>query len=74
VVAKVGLQPIDRIASNKHIEYRKGHAPVEVAEGRRDEFCLTDAELIALAGLGKRLEKLNGCPQDIEFAVDERSA
>jgi pyruvate,water dikinase len=50
VVNKVGLQPIERIASKKHIEYRNGHAPVDVAEERRTQLCLTDSELVALAG------------------------
>lgn len=71
VVAKVGLDVADRIAGSKHIEYRNGHAPVEVAEERRTQLSLDDTEVIALAKLGKQVEKLNGCPQDIEFAVDE---
>jgi pyruvate,water dikinase len=71
VVAKVGLRVAGRIPGNKHIEYRDGHAPVEVAEERRTQLCLRDDEVVALAGLAKRVEKLNGCPQDIEFAVDE---
>ncbi|HIE62739.1 MAG TPA: hypothetical protein EYQ02_14290 [Microbacterium sp.] len=31
----------------------------------------TEKVMLALAELGKRLEKRNGGPQDIEFAVDE---
>lgn len=71
VVAKVGVKITDRIPGNKHIEYRNGHAPVEVSQERRNQLCLQDDEVVALAGLAKRVEKLNGCPQDIEFAVDE---
>jgi hypothetical protein len=33
-------------------------------------LCLRDDEVIALARLGKRLKRLHGAPQDIEFAID----
>ena len=71
VVAKIGLKLADCIPGNKHIEYCYGQAPVEVAEERRTQLCLANDEVIALARLAKHVEKLNGCPQDIEFAVDE---
>lgn len=71
VVAKVGLNIADRIAGDKHVEYRDGHGTVPVPPERRTQLCLQDDEVVALAALGKRVEKLNGCPQDIEFAVDE---
>lgn len=71
VVAKVGLAIADKIAGDKHLEYRDGHGTTEVPLERRTQFCLSDEEVVALATLGKRVEKHNGCPQDIEFAVDE---
>ena len=37
---------------------------------RRGAACLSPEECVELAGLGKRLERLLGQPQDIEWAVD----
>lgn len=71
VVEKIGLDIAERIPGYKHIEYRRGDAPQEVAEERRPMLCLTDEEVVALAGMGKQLEQLHRSPQDIEFAVDE---
>lgn len=71
VVDKVGLGIADRVAGDKLIEYRRGDSPVEVPEDRRYVLCLQDREVVALAELGKRLEKMHKAPQDIEFAVDE---
>ncbi|MQA60695.1 MAG: hypothetical protein GEU86_04205 [Actinophytocola sp.] len=71
VVAKVGMAIVEQIAGDKHLEYRDGHGTTEVAPERRTQLCLTDEEVLALATLGKQIEKHNGCPQDIEFAVDE---
>ncbi|QWF22399.1 PEP/pyruvate-binding domain-containing protein [Nocardioides sp. LMS-CY] len=70
-VAKVGLAIAERVVSSKHVEYRTGHASVEVPAERRDVLCLGDDEVVALATLAKQVERMNGCPQDIEFAVDE---
>jgi pyruvate, water dikinase len=42
----------------------------EVPEDRRSAQCLSDAEVIAVARLAKRLEKQNKCPQDVEWAID----
>lgn len=33
--------------------------------------CLTDGEIIEIAGVGKRLEQHYGVPQDIEWTIDE---
>lgn len=71
VVDKVGLDIADRVLGDKLIEYRRGDAPVEVPADRRQTLCLQDDEVVALATLGKKLEKLHQAPQDIEFAVDE---
>ena len=47
-----------------------GQVATPVDAERRSQLCLTDDEVLALAQLGKRLERLNGAPQDIEFAID----
>ncbi len=61
----------ERTVGDKAIEYRRGDTATEVPEDRRHELCLTDDEVVALATIGKRLERLHQAPQDIEFAVDE---
>ncbi|MCX6499609.1 MAG: PEP/pyruvate-binding domain-containing protein [Arthrobacter sp.] len=71
VVDKVGLGITDRTLGNKIIEYRRGDGPVEVPADRREVLCLQDDEVVALATLGKKLERMHQSPQDIEFAVDE---
>jgi pyruvate, water dikinase len=38
----------------------------------RERACLTDAEVLELARLGRQLERHYGGPQDIEWSVDER--
>lgn len=70
-VNKVGLSLQSRVLGDKRIEYRRGDGTVEVPEDRRGQLCLQDDEVLALAELGKRLEKRHGGAQDIEFAVDE---
>ncbi|MBT9558681.1 MAG: phosphoenolpyruvate synthase [Myxococcales bacterium] len=47
-----------------------GTVEAEVPEARRHVPCLTDAQAVALADLGLRLEAHFGLPQDIEWAVD----
>ncbi|MFI9402071.1 rifamycin-inactivating phosphotransferase [Nocardia sp. NPDC052316] len=42
----------------------------EVAQERRDEPVLTDAEVLRLAQLGRRIEAHFGSPQDIEWCLD----
>jgi pyruvate,water dikinase len=74
-VEKVMESIINRVISDKHVEL-VGDASVgaaverEVEEGRRRVQCLTDAEILAVARLAKRLEKQNKCPQDVEWAID----
>ena len=71
LVDKIGLEIADRTAGDKRIEYRTGAAPSPVDPSRYAKLCLSDAEVSALAALGKRLERIHGSAQDIEFAVDE---
>ncbi|MEZ5751083.1 MAG: PEP/pyruvate-binding domain-containing protein [Paracoccaceae bacterium] len=74
-VEKVLLEIVDRKISDKHVELvgdpALGEAVErEVEEPRRSAQCLSDAEVIAVAELAKRLEKQNKCPQDVEWAID----
>lgn len=74
-VEKVLEEIIDRRVSDKHVEL-VGDAELgeaverDVPEDRRKVPCLTDAEIVAVAKLAKYLEKQNGCPQDVEWAID----
>lgn len=74
-VEKVMEQIIKRVISDKHVEL-VGDAALgttverEVDAPRRTAQCLTDAEILAVARLAKRLEKQNKCPQDVEWAFD----
>lgn len=74
LVDKIGMSVEERTPGDKTIEYRRGDTAVTVAEDRREQLCLQDNEVLALAALGKKLEKVHGGPQDIEFAVDEELA
>jgi pyruvate, water dikinase len=69
-VSKVGLTLQERVLGDKRVEYVDGHRATDVEESRQGELCLRDEDVIALATLGKRLEKAHHAPQDIEFAVD----
>lgn len=74
-VEKVLEEIIDRRISDKHVELVGDPALGEAVErevdaGRRGVACLSDAEVLAVARLAKRLEKQNGCPQDVEWAID----
>ncbi|MFC8042891.1 rifamycin-inactivating phosphotransferase [Nocardia sp. NPDC057353] len=48
-----------------------GTAVREIAPARRDEPVLTDAEALALARLGRRIEAHFGSPQDIEWCLGD---
>lgn len=74
-VEKVLEEIIARKISDKHVELvgdpTVGEAVErEVEEPRRHAQCLSDAEVLAVAKLAKRLEKQNKCPQDVEWAID----
>jgi len=75
VVEKVLMQVLARKISNKHIELvgdPAARCAVEraVEEARRGAQCLSEREIIEVAQLAKRLERQNGCPQDVEWAID----
>lgn len=74
-VEKVLMEVLERRISDKHMELVPDAAAAttverEVDEARRMAQCLTDAEIIAVANLAKDLERQNGCPQDVEWAID----
>ncbi|WP_217349222.1 PEP/pyruvate-binding domain-containing protein [Polaromonas sp. C04] len=70
VVAKIEGHIVERVVGDKHIEYIRGEQATPVEHERRVQLCLTDAEVLALAKVGKQLERLHRAPQDIEFAID----
>jgi pyruvate, water dikinase len=70
VVAKIEGHIVERVVGDKHIEYIRGQQATPVEHERRVQLCLTDAEVLALAKVGKQLERLHRAPQDIEFAID----
>lgn len=71
VIDKVGLGILEFTPGDKRIEYRRGGAAVGVDPARWAQPCLTDAQVISLARLGKQIERQQGCPQDLEFAVEQ---
>jgi pyruvate,water dikinase len=70
VVSKIGLNLIERVLGEKHIEYLNGREATPVEAERRSAFCLSDEEVQTLAQLGKTLESQHRHPVDIEFAID----
>jgi pyruvate, water dikinase len=48
-----------------------GVTVADVPEPLRDQPCLRDSEVAALARLGRRVEDLYGAPQDIEWAITD---
>ncbi len=74
-VEKVLEEIVARKISDKHVEL-VGDAEAgmaverEVPDDRRHAQCLTDAQVLAVARLAKRLERQNKCPQDVEWAID----
>ncbi|MGA5762705.1 PEP/pyruvate-binding domain-containing protein [Nonomuraea bangladeshensis] len=66
---------LERRAGDKRVAVRPlpggGTERVEAAhDGPHVELCLTDAEVLRLAELGRRVEDHYGAPQDTEWAVD----
>jgi phenol phosphorylase subunit beta len=74
-VDKVTLDLLGTIVGGKQVEHRPdpsggGVVVSEVEADRRSLRSLSDAEVVALARLGKAIERHAGRPQDIEWAVD----
>jgi pyruvate,water dikinase len=75
VVDKVTLEVVKRSISDKAECRRAGGERdcverVEVVPEKRRAPCLAEETVLALARLGKRVERHYGVPQDIEWAVD----
>jgi phosphoenolpyruvate synthase/pyruvate phosphate dikinase len=74
-VDKVTLEIRSRTLGDKHIAYGvdpavQGTRAGPVLSERRGQLCLSDAEVIALAEMGKRMERaMGGRAQDIEWAI-----
>lgn len=70
VVSKVEDIVLDRVLGDKRVEYVGGQTSRAVEEDRLGQLCLAEDEVLALARFGKQLERMHGCSQDIEFAID----
>jgi pyruvate, water dikinase len=74
LVSKVTREVVREHIHSKHIQYvpspdRGGAVRVEVPPDRRDVPCLGQPALERLVDVGRRVETLFGCHQDIEWAV-----
>ena len=78
VVGKITGEITVRDISDKHVRHlpmaQGGVEEVETPEALRREPCLSDAELLALRDIGRKVERHYGRPQDIEWAVDQHGA
>lgn len=77
VIDKVALEILQRQIAHKEAAYVVNHNStaierVSLASERRLQPCLEDAEALELARAAKAIERLCGCPQDIEWAIDVR--
>jgi len=73
-VDKVTYDIRSRTLSPKTIAYRfdpaaRGVVVTEVPEDQQTRPAITDEEAVALARLGKQVERAHGCFQDIEWAI-----
>jgi pyruvate, water dikinase len=75
---KVTLELLSSDVADKAQEFRfedgVGVGLRDVEAQRRTQQCLTDEQAVALATLGKRIERHRGAPQDIEWALDEQGS
>ncbi|MCW2954008.1 MAG: pyruvate phosphate dikinase [Conexibacter sp.] len=78
-VDKVTLELLESDVSTQTEEYRFDEArgevdlmPLEAERGSQP--CLTEAQVLAIAELGKRVERHRKAPQDLEWAVDHDGA
>ncbi len=73
VIDKAGLVVGERRIANKNVmetvAAEGGMQTVVVGPEMQDRPCLSDAQLVALANTGKRIESLFGAPQDVEWCV-----
>lgn len=79
VIAKVTGEIVRRDVSNKLRRHRpdpsgSGVVDEEVPEAQRGIASVSDAEVLALAAIARKVERHYGCPQDIEWAIAEGSS
>jgi pyruvate,water dikinase len=79
VVSKVTGDIAKRTLSEKSVQHvpqaESGGVKVETVPAEKQMApCLVDEEIIALADIGKRVEKHYGSPQDIEWAIGQGQA
>ncbi|MEJ2761685.1 MAG: PEP/pyruvate-binding domain-containing protein [Gammaproteobacteria bacterium] len=75
VVNKVTGEIMKRDVADKTVQHvpdlkTGGVRDQTVPDDQRSKPCLSDEEIAELAGIGKRIEKHYGSPQDIEWAMD----
>jgi pyruvate, water dikinase len=74
VLGKITGEISVREISDKHIQHLPaaggGIESIATAEDQRRAPCLSDEELQALRGIGRKVERHYGRPQDIEWAVE----
>ena len=73
-VDKIALSVRERIPGTKHLKFAFDEAAGAVREREvpaeeRERLCLAEDEVLALAGLGKRVEQALGGAQDVEWAL-----
>ncbi len=69
-VDKVTLEIRTRTLARKQVARRVGaDAVVAVPPAEQDRACVTDAEAVELAAIGRRIERALGMPQDVEWAI-----
>jgi pyruvate, water dikinase len=76
VVSKVTGEIVSRVVVPKLRLHRRdpggcGVTAADVPGPLREQACLADAEIAALARVGRRVEEHYGAPQDIEWAITE---
>jgi pyruvate,water dikinase len=52
------------------VNWEKGAGWVDVPEKMQNVSCLSNEEILEIAGLAKSVETRLGCPQDMEWAID----
>jgi pyruvate,water dikinase len=75
-IDKVTLEVLEREVNEQLEEYRfdpdtGAVGLLEIEEQRRGEGSITEREALAIAELGKQVERRRGAPQDIEWAIDD---
>jgi len=74
VIAKITGEISVREISDKHVQHLPapggGVQEVDTAEDLRSAPCLSDAEIVALRDIARKVERHYGRPQDIEWAID----